>query len=120
MKVGDMYDYSRAIVVFQEGFKLKASIKIKVQSMDTTQFDIDVTDRYGNRPVQISFGKDGFIKASNGSEMRSLMKFEVGKWVNFKIEMDASNLGSYSLFVNDKIVLENVPTVMAVKSIERL
>lgn len=120
MNDGDLYDYSRAIRVFQEGTKLKASFKIKVQSMDTTQFDIDVTDRFGNRPVRISLGKDGFIRASNGSEMKTLMKFEVDKWVNFKIEMNTDDLGSYSLFVDDSAILENVPTVMAVKSVERL
>jgi hypothetical protein len=116
----DPYDYSRAIRVFKEGTELVISFKIKVQSMDTTQFDMDITDRFGNRPVQISMGKDGFIEASSGSEMKSFMKFEVGKWYNFKIEVDASNLGSYSLLVNDTMVLENTPTVMAVKSLERL
>ena len=80
----------------------------------------DVTDRFGNRPVQISMGKDGFIKASSGSEMKSLMKFEVGKWYNFKIEANTANIGSYSLFVNDTKVLEKTPTIMAVESLERL
>ena len=30
--------------------------------------EIDVTDRYGNRPVRIRFDLSGIIKASNGSK----------------------------------------------------
>lgn len=116
----DPYDYSRAIRVFHEGTEAKVGFKVKVQSMDTTQFDIDITDQHGHRPVQISFGKDGSIHANNGSDMKSLMKFEQAKWYTFKIELHTDKIGSYSLYINDKLALENVPTVMAVKSVERI
>jgi hypothetical protein len=88
--------------------------------MDTTQFDIDITDRFGNRPVQISFDKDGYIKAANGAEMKSLQKFEINKWYSFKINYDTRGLGSYSITIDDKPVADNLPAAMAVKSAERI
>ena len=115
----DPYDYCRAIRVFEESKVITASFKLKVQAMDT-KFDIDITDRFGNRPVQISFDMDGYIKAANGGEMKSLQKFEVNKWYSFKINYDSRGLGSYSLAIDDKPVAENLPAAMAVKSAERI
>ncbi len=116
----DPYDYSRAVRVFQEGKKVKVSFKIKVQAIDTTQFDIDITDRFGNRPVQLVFTKEGQIQASYGSEMRSVMPFKKNKWYHFEIEVNTSNLGQYNISINNKAVIEKGKTVMAVKSVERL
>ncbi|MBD0822820.1 hypothetical protein ICJ85_02185 [Aestuariibaculum marinum] len=116
----DHYDYSRAIRVFEEGTNVKVHFKIKLESIDTTQFDIDITDRYGNRPVQITLNKEGMLVASNGSVMKSVMKLRLDEWYDIKIEMNTSGLGSYSLFLNEKQVIKEAPTVMAVKSVERL
>lgn len=116
----DHYDYSRAIRVFEEGTNVKAHFKIKLESIDTTQFDIDITDRYGNRPVQITVNKEGMLFASNGSVMKSVMKLRLDEWYEIKIEMNTSGLGSYSLFLNEEQVIKEAPTVMAVKSVERL
>lgn len=120
MKDMDPYDYCRAIRVFEESKVVTASFKLKVKAMDTTQFDIDITDRYGNRPVQISFDTDGYIKAANGAKMMSLQKFEVNKWYSCKINYDSRGLGSYSLTINDKPVADNLAAVVAVKSAERI
>ena len=116
----DPYDYCRAIRVFEESEAVAANFKLKVIAQDTTQFDIDITDRFGNRPLQISFDTDGYIKAANGAIMKSLQKFEVNKWYSFKINYDSRGLGSYSLTINDKLVADNLPAVMAVKSAERI
>ncbi|WP_111624584.1 sialidase/neuraminidase family protein [Arenibacter echinorum] len=120
MKDMDPYDYCRAIRVFEESKVVTASFKLKVKAMDTTQFDIDITDRYGNRPVQISFDTDGYIKAANGAKIMSLQKFEVNKWYSFKINYDTRGLGFYSLAINDKTVADNLAAVVAVKSAERI
>lgn len=120
MKDMDPYDYCRAIRVFQESKVVTASFKLKIKAMDTTQFDIDITDRFGNRPVQISFDTDGYIKAAKGANMKSLQKFEVDKWYSFEINYDTRGLGAYSLTINDKLVADNLPAVMAVKSAERI
>tara|TARA_R110000868_G_scaffold403248_1_gene680334 strand:+ start:5930 stop:7744 length:1815 start_codon:yes stop_codon:yes gene_type:complete len=120
MKDMDPYDYCRAIRVFEESKAVTANFKLKVIEQDTAQFDIDITDRFGNSPVQISFDTDGYIKVANGVTMKSLQKFEVNKWYSFKVNYDSRGLGSYSLTINDKLVADNLPAVMAVKSAERI
>ncbi len=120
MKDQDPYDYSRAIRVFAEGKTVTASFKIKVMATDTTQFDIDITDRFGNRPVQISFDTDGYIKAAEGARIKSLMKFDTDKWYSLKIEYNTSGIGSYSVTIDGQVIAENLPAVMAVKSVERI
>ncbi|MFI1744246.1 six-hairpin glycosidase [Thalassobellus sediminis] len=116
----DPYDYCRAIRVFQEGKSVTANFKVKVVAKDTTQFDIDIVDRFGNRPVQISFDTDGYIKTVEGATIKSLLKFDTEKWYAFKIEYNTKGLGSYTIIINNQRVAENVPAVMAVKSVERL
>ena len=116
----DPYDYCRAIRVFQEGKAITASFKIKVITKDTTQFDIDIADRFGNRPVQISLNTDGYVKAAEGAVMKPLMKFDTGKWYSFKIEYNTIGLGTYSITIDGKIIAENIPAAMAVKSAERI
>lgn len=116
----DPYDYCRAIRVFREGKVVTAGFRVKVVANDTTQFDIDITDRFGNRPVQISFDTDGYIKAAWGAIMKPLMKFDTGKYYSFKIEYNTIDLGHYSITIDGKIIAPNIPAVMAVKSAERI
>ncbi len=116
----DPYDYCRAIRVFQEGKVVTASFKVKVIAKDTTQFDIDITDQFGNRPVQISFDADGYIKAAKGATMKNLMTFDTGKWYTFKIVYNTIGLGNYSITIDGEIISESLPAVMAVKLAERI
>ncbi|MDC6365720.1 MULTISPECIES: glycoside hydrolase [Flavobacteriaceae] len=120
MDDSDPYDYSRAIRVFEEGTTATISFKVKAVAIDTTQFDIDIADRFGNRPVQLSFAKDGYIKAVEGASMKSLLKYDAEKWYDFKIEYDVKGLGNYSISINDTVMTENIPATMAVKSVERI
>ncbi|WP_308991339.1 hypothetical protein QLS71_001305 [Mariniflexile litorale] len=116
----DPYDYCRAIRVFKEGKVVTASFKVKVIAKDTTQFDVDITDQFGNSPVQISFDNDAYIKVTEGAVKKNLMRFDTGKWYSFKIQYSAIGLGAYSVIINDEIIAENLPAVMAVKSVERI
>ncbi len=116
----DACDYARAVRVFREGTKITASWKVMAVSTDTTQFDIDISDQFGNSPVRISFDKDGYLKTSGGSRTNKLLQYETNKWYSFKIEIDASDLGNYSLFVDGQPLIEHAPFIMAVKSLERI
>lgn len=116
----DPYDYGRAIRVFKEGHHIKASMQIKIEKQDTSSFDIDITDRFGNRPVQLQFTPDGTLKASDGSSLKTVKKYETGKWYSLKIEMDASPYGHYSLLMNHEKVVDKAPLIMVVKSAERI
>jgi hypothetical protein len=48
----DLYDYARAIRVFQEGTKAQTSLDIFADTTNTGRLEIDLTDQYGNRPVE--------------------------------------------------------------------
>lgn len=115
----DPYDYARAIRVFEEGTKVSARYKVKVVASDTARFDIEIADRFGNRPICLSFD-DGHLKATDGGAMKSLMKFELEKWYAFQIEYLAKGMGSYSLSVDDQWIAEDLPAATAVKTVERL
>lgn len=116
----DPYDYSRAIRVFEEGTAASVSFKVKVEAMDSSQFDVDITDQFGNSPIRISFGEDKQIKISEGFNMKPALPFEYGKWYKFTIKVNTLGLGSYSLAIDNKMIAENIPTLMAVKSVERI
>ncbi|MBL3655780.1 hypothetical protein [Fulvivirga sediminis] len=116
----DPYDYARAIRVFQEGKNVNASFKVKVEEADTAMFEIEIVDKFGNRPVQLSFDGDGFIKAFNGDRMVSLIPYKKSQWYSLRVNYNADGIGSYSVYVDDKLLAENLPAAMAVKSVERI
>lgn len=116
----DPYDYGRAVRVFQEGEKIGLSFSVQAVSVDSAQLEIDVADRFGNRPVQVSFSKNGFIMGNDGIEMKPLTKFELGKWYTFKIDFDAEGMGSYSIAIDGNPIDEKRAAAMAVKTVERI
>lgn len=116
----DPYDYARAIRVFQEGKIVNASFRIKVVEENSMNFDVEIADRFGNRPVQISFIKDSIKVCNGGPKMIPLISFEKGKWYSFKVEYNTNHTGSYSIIINDKIVAENLSAAMAVQTVERI
>jgi len=116
----DPYDYARAIRVFKESEKSEMEFKIFPENTDTAPLEIDVTDRYGNRPVRIKFDSDGIVKASNGSRETVVLPYKTGIWYEIKITVDANLNGSYSLSINGKELLKNAALAEAIKSVERI
>ena len=116
----DPYDYARAIRVFKETEKSEIEFRVLPQNTDTAPLEIDVTDRYGNRPVRIRFENSGIIKASNGSKDILIMPFKPGIWYDMKLIIDANTYGSYSVWINGKELLKNAALAEAVKSVERI
>jgi hypothetical protein len=114
------YDYARAIRVFEESKKAKISVNISPAQTDNGVFEVDVTDRFGNRPVRIKFDNDGNIKAVNGSKEVVLLSYNADNWYELEISIDARPFGSYSLSVNGKEVLSDAELAVAVKSVERV
>jgi len=115
----DPYDYARAIRVFEEGNELELSFRIKVQKTSDEPFEVDITDRYGNRPVRISYDNKGTISASNGSSMVVVGNYEKNTWSSIKIQVNANTYGSYSVWTDDKQVTHDFQLAEAVKSVER-
>ncbi len=120
LKDKDPYDYARAIRVFEEGTQVELEFKINVQQLSEEPFDVDVVDRYGNRPVRISIDAHGKIMAFDGSEAKVLASAKENEWIDFKIQIDATPYGKYSLWVNDEKLASDFQLAEAVKSVERI
>lgn len=116
----DPYDYARAIRVFEEGNNVEVQLKVYAEQTENGILDIDITDRYGNRPVRIRFDEDGGLKAVNGSEEVVLQKYKSGQWYDIRMNIDATLYGSYDLYINNQQVLNQAELAEAVKSVERI
>ena len=116
----DPYDYARAIRVFQETQKSEIEVNIYPKQTVGGILEVDVTDRYGNRPVRVKFDDDGQIKAVNGNEEVVLQSYHFDNWYNLKIQIDAQPFGDYNLFINGTQHLKNAKLAEAVKSVERI
>jgi len=116
----DPYDYARAIRVFEETSKGEIIVKVLAKQTKNGILEIDITDRYGNRPVRIKFDDDGLIKAVDENEEVSLQTYNPNIWYKLKIQIDAKPYGSYSISVNETQHLKNAKLAEAVNSIERI
>jgi len=115
----DPYDYARAIRVFRESSKTRIAFDVKPMQSNRGILEIDLTDRYGERPVRIVFDSEGQIKALNGSEEVVLQKYEASTWYKFRLKIDANPYGGYQLKINEQVVLNDAQLAVAVKSVER-
>ena len=116
----DRYDYARAIRVFKESKDVEIKFRVRIEQSYSEILEIDITDRFGNRPVRICFDKDGKIKANDGIEQRVLKSYQLDQWQDVKIFINASYFGNYSLSINNKSLLEKAKLAEAVKSVERI
>ncbi|GAB2778049.1 hypothetical protein GCM10027275_21670 [Rhabdobacter roseus] len=116
----DPYDYARAIRVFEEGSRVE--VKLSVYAAQTTGglLEIDLTDRYGNRPVRLRFDAQGQIVATDGSTEKVLQAYTSNRWYALTLRANASLRGSYDLLIDGKEVLKGAALAEAVKSVERL
>lgn len=116
----DPYDYARAIRVIEEGNNKNISFRVKTDQNNHGMLEIDIADRYGNRPVSIRFDSEGKLLGSRGSEMVELLNYAKDRWYQLKIIIDATLNGSYQLIIDDEVKLTNAPLSVAVKSVERV
>ncbi|MDI9868974.1 hypothetical protein [Flectobacillus roseus] len=116
----DLYDYARAIRVFQEGTRAQTSLDIFADTTNTGRLEIDLTDQFGNRPVRVRFDENGQIIATDGSTEKVVSAYQKGQWYKVEILTEANTHGHYTLLINGKKVLEKAQLAEAVKSVERL
>ena len=116
----DPYDYARAIRVFEETNNAEIEVKVFPKQARDGLLEIDVNDRYGNRPVRIRFDADGKIRAVDGSTEVVLHGYQPDQWYNLKIKIDAQPFGNYAISIDGKELLKNAKLAEAVQSVERV
>jgi hypothetical protein len=122
------HDYARAIRVFEEGKKVEMNWRIFADTANTGMLDIELTDRYGNRPVRLCLDEKGQILVVDGGKEKIVGSYIKGKWYTLKLVMglnadsasDASETGHFSLWMDGKPLIIRAQLAEAVKSIERL
>ncbi|WP_153797506.1 hypothetical protein [Foetidibacter luteolus] len=116
----DLYDYARAIRVFEEGARIEASFNVYADTANSGRLECELTDRFGNRPVRLRFDETGQVIAAVGSVEKRVYTYAKGKWMHIKLEIEATLNGNYSLFIDGKAAVKNAPLTEAVTSLERL
>ncbi len=120
LKDEDPYDYGRAIRVFEEAGEMSLELDVQADVKNTGRLEIDITDRYGNRPVRLKFGENARIVSGEGALEKDLGKYAPGAWHKIKFVVKAGRSGSFDLFLDGRQVLKNAPLAEAVESVERL
>ncbi|WP_229312113.1 exo-alpha-sialidase [Larkinella punicea] len=84
----DPFDYAKAERVIPESKKLAVEFTIVPQQADQGSLQIEFQDGKGNAAVRLLFDADGFFKAKVGYRDSQIQKYEAGKPVAVRIELD--------------------------------
>lgn len=104
----DRYDYARAIRVFEQGKRVNIRLRLKVVTENGEPFEIDVTDRHGERMLSLSL-KDGVIC----SQQQTLAAYHPNEWMDINLTLDTDKR-TFSCFGR------TLPALHAVNSVERI
>ncbi|MGM9507352.1 six-hairpin glycosidase [Larkinella sp. GY13] len=84
----DPFDYAKAERVIPESTKLAVEFTVVPQQADKGSLQIEFQDAKGNSAVRLLFDADGFFKAKVGYRDSQIQKYEAGKPVAVRIELD--------------------------------
>jgi len=120
MKDKDPYDYARAIRVFEESQTIEIEFDVRMNKSGSEPFEIDITDRYGNRPVRLILSTTEKIMAFDGITTVDMASIKDKEWVNIKLQIKANPYGNFSVWINGKSVASGLKLAESVKSVERI
>lgn len=115
----DPYDYARAVRVFPETKSAAVSFKVHAAQNHAGRLEIELTDRFGARPVRLVLAEDGQIKVTKGFESTSVASYEAGKWYDVALKVDVAN-GRFDVSLDGKPVVADAPFAEYVKNVERI
>jgi hypothetical protein len=115
----DPYDYARAVRVFPESTRVRVQVKVCAKQSDTGRLEIELLDRFGNRPVRLAYEPDGSVRATSGGSVVPVANYRAKEWYRITIEADAT-MQQFSLAVNDRTVVAKGQFAEFVKEVERL
>ena len=117
----DPYDYARAIRVFRETSNADLRFRIYAGQHQSGELSVDITDRYGNRPVRLTLNNKGMIMMTDGGKEKAVKAYTPEKWYDFYITVKATlNEGSYDAWINGEHVITKGALAEAVQSVERI
>ena len=115
----DPYDYARAIRVFPETRRATISFQLHAAQVDAGQLVIEVTDRYGHRPVRVSLGDDGRVDIENGSDVMDAAPYHAGDWHAVALTVDVATQ-TFDVSIDGKPVAADGAFAEYVESVERI
>ncbi len=116
----DPYDYAaRAVRVFPETKSATLHFKVHAGQNHAGRLEIELTDRFGYRPVRLVFAEDGQIKTLNGAKPTTLALYQPAKWYDVGLKVDVAN-GRFDVSLDGKPVASAAAFVEYVKSVERI
>jgi hypothetical protein len=115
----DPYDYARAVRVFPETKFATLRFKVEAGQNHFGRLEIDVTDRFGSRPVRLVLAEDSRIKSVNGAELKTLAAYQPGEWHDVEIKADADQ-GRFDVSLDGKPVVSAAAFAEYAKSVERI
>jgi hypothetical protein len=116
----DPYDYARAIRVFEEGTDRRIKFTVSADQVRNGILEIDICDRYGNRPVRLRFDSDGQIKSLVGSIEQTIIPYQPQRSYNIELAVRAELNGSYDLTIDGVNHLTAAALTEAIMSVERI
>ena len=118
----DPYDYARAVRVFPETESARLEFRVNTESAGRDGMEVEVTDRYGNRPVRLVFSPDGWLRAMDGEKLVEVRRWTPGEWLEILVDVQTggAGYGRYSLSVGGTILLAGAQLAEAVRSVERI
>lgn len=115
----DAYDYARAVRVFPETKSVSVHFKIHTGKVHAGRLEVELTDRFGYRPIRLVFAEDGQIKIFNGAMPTALSTYQPDKWYELGLKVDVMN-AHFDVSLDGKPVASAVAFAEYVKSVERL
>jgi len=114
------YDYAKAVRVFSQSSDV-VDIRFKVRALqtDSGEFDVEIVEKRGLRPVRVVFNESGEIKVNNGSSIIKAGSYQAGIWYTIKIHADVT-AQEYGLYIDDKTVITGAGFADSVDSVERI
>lgn len=105
----DTYDYARAIRVFQTAEHARISFVVNIVSEGDEPFEVDVTDRHGERALSLSFHR-GVVSMAG----KVVGRYQLGTEQTITLDVDTRGSGTtrYAGIV--------VPNLHAVSQVERI
>jgi hypothetical protein len=115
----DPYDYARAVRVFPECSTVHVQFRLHAQQSDTGRLEIELQDRFGNRPVRLALASDGWLKSVAGGAEQSICRYRKDEWLDIDLNVNAGKQ-IFSIAVNAKQVAGELSFAEHVKSLERI